>query len=326
MNAARDHSRFDELAVGSALYALEPGDEQALAEHLPTCARCQQTQRDSLESLAIVAASLDGPMPPAHVLDRIHEAIGSPTTTQPEPEPELPTVADQPPLVVDGPTEAAAPVQADDRADGLDREHTVAAGPAARSTDLVEDHTRPQSAAGPQGKHRQGPGRGSRRVSRLRRLSEVAGAFVLVVAVAIGVTGYNHMRNQNDRANQVAAERSATIQQLVRDSSVATLADSTTGKPVAHVVNQNGKLEVVNDGLSVNDRQNSEYALWAIYGPRGPKLVGTFDVRQGDLGVQSVASVPAGFHNVTAMAVSKEPGRGRPTSPTTIKAMGAVTS
>jgi hypothetical protein len=35
-----DHQRYDELAVGWALHALEPEDEAAFARHLSGCARC----------------------------------------------------------------------------------------------------------------------------------------------------------------------------------------------------------------------------------------------------------------------------------------------
>ena len=36
------HQRFDELAVGHALGALEPGDEQDFLRHAASCARCDR--------------------------------------------------------------------------------------------------------------------------------------------------------------------------------------------------------------------------------------------------------------------------------------------
>ena len=42
VTAPDDHERFEELAVGHALSALEPEDEQVFREHLAACTRCQR--------------------------------------------------------------------------------------------------------------------------------------------------------------------------------------------------------------------------------------------------------------------------------------------
>jgi anti-sigma-K factor RskA len=55
------HARFDELAAGYALHALEPGDEQQFLSHAGHCPVCQQ----SLASYADVAAALAEAAPPA---------------------------------------------------------------------------------------------------------------------------------------------------------------------------------------------------------------------------------------------------------------------
>ena len=48
-----DHREFDELAVGWALHALEPEDEDAFAVHLPGCARCAETVAEATELMAM---------------------------------------------------------------------------------------------------------------------------------------------------------------------------------------------------------------------------------------------------------------------------------
>ena len=74
MNA---HDRYDELAVGHALDALEPSDEAEFLAHLPTCAACQtavSAHRDTLGHFAYAVESVD---PPASVLEGIRAGIGA---------------------------------------------------------------------------------------------------------------------------------------------------------------------------------------------------------------------------------------------------------
>ena len=42
MTRPDQHERFEELAAGHALGALEPEDEQAFLAHVPACARCER--------------------------------------------------------------------------------------------------------------------------------------------------------------------------------------------------------------------------------------------------------------------------------------------
>ena len=65
MNA---HDRFDELAVGHALSALEPEDEVVFLAHLPGCASCERAladHRETLGHLAYAAADEEPPPEPA---------------------------------------------------------------------------------------------------------------------------------------------------------------------------------------------------------------------------------------------------------------------
>ncbi|MCU1672142.1 MAG: putative transrane anti-sigma factor [Frankiales bacterium] len=62
MNAP--HERFEELAAGHALSALEPGDEAAFLGHLPSCAACQRAvaeHRETAAHLAYAAAPVELP-------------------------------------------------------------------------------------------------------------------------------------------------------------------------------------------------------------------------------------------------------------------------
>jgi anti-sigma-K factor RskA len=69
----QDHGRFDELAVGWALHALEPGDEAEFARHLPGCERCRATVAETSEVMAAMAVDL----PPAEPSDALRSRLSA---------------------------------------------------------------------------------------------------------------------------------------------------------------------------------------------------------------------------------------------------------
>ena len=70
-----DHETFDELAVGWALHALEPEDEDVFAAHLPGCSRCAHTVAETSEVMAAMAADLPRAEPSAQLRDRLAAAV-----------------------------------------------------------------------------------------------------------------------------------------------------------------------------------------------------------------------------------------------------------
>jgi len=73
MNA--DHQRYDELAVGWALHALEPDDEAEFARHLPGCVRCAETVRETTEVMGAMAADLPAAEPSDALRGRLRAAV-----------------------------------------------------------------------------------------------------------------------------------------------------------------------------------------------------------------------------------------------------------
>lgn len=69
------HVRFEELAVGHALSALEPEDEQAFLAHLPECGVCESALSEHLDTLGSLAFSTERSAPPASLLDGIRAGI-----------------------------------------------------------------------------------------------------------------------------------------------------------------------------------------------------------------------------------------------------------
>lgn len=70
-----EHSHFDELAVGHALSALEPGEEVAFVTHLPSCAYCERSVAEHALTLSHLAYGAQDAEPPASLLEGIRAGI-----------------------------------------------------------------------------------------------------------------------------------------------------------------------------------------------------------------------------------------------------------
>ena len=156
-----------------------------------------------------------------------------------------------------------------------------------------------------------------------------AAAVVLVVAIG-GLTAANQsLRAERDSARAAAAaqaEREAAVADVLHDAgtpgvSHAVLAGE-QGGIVGLVVDDGTGPRVLTTGLGPNDTAEEVYVLWGLAGGT-PQPLGTFDVGGQAPDVRSVPSAPeaapyAGF------AVSLEPGRTAPASPTRVVASGQV--
>ncbi|MCU1589517.1 MAG: uncharacterized protein JWP11_773 [Frankiales bacterium] len=72
------HVRFEELAAGHALHALEPGDEQVFLDHLATCPDCQRAVSSHTETLGHLAYAAEPAELPDGILAGIRREIGQP--------------------------------------------------------------------------------------------------------------------------------------------------------------------------------------------------------------------------------------------------------
>jgi hypothetical protein len=70
-----DHQRYDELAVGWALHALEPADEAEFARHLPGCARCAEIVAETTEVMGALATDLPPVAPSEGLRERLRAAL-----------------------------------------------------------------------------------------------------------------------------------------------------------------------------------------------------------------------------------------------------------
>ena len=97
MNA--DHQRYDELAVGWALHALEPDDEAEFSRHAPGCARCAATVAETTGLMGAMAADLPAAEPSEALRTRLRAAVEA---TEQVHHPAVPPVVASPPAVASG--------------------------------------------------------------------------------------------------------------------------------------------------------------------------------------------------------------------------------
>ena len=94
---------------------------------------------------------------------------------------------------------------------------------------------------------------------------------------------------------------------------------------MATVVARADQVQVVADGLPVNDTGDSTYVVWGM-DDGTPVPLGTFDVVTPQIDLRTVGSSTTGLDQYGAYAISIEPGREAPSTPTVVVANGEVDS
>ena len=290
-----DHALFDELAVGWALHSLEPEDEALFVRHLPDCARCARTVSETSEVMAALAADLPAAEPSARLGERLRAAVERTDQvrgTAPDDAPDLADLADLDDF--DEPVAEPAPPR---RATGFPAyEHVGAAGRQPAPT----------------------PWR--------RMLPSILVAAAVVVILALGT--WNVMLSEARTSAEAAARQQSEVVDKVLQPGQATIArlSDDGGHEVATVVARPGSVQVVTDGLAVNDRTRFVYVVWGMR-DSGAVPIGTFDVVRSQMDLNTVGSSDeSGLDGYPAYAISLEHGREAPTEPSDVVAQGQVTS
>jgi hypothetical protein len=284
-----EHEAFDELAVGWALHALEPEDEERFAAHLPACPRCRQTVRETSDVMGALAGDLPPVDPPERLRERLHAAVEE-TEQQPRPARGDERTPPVPPAVPDRP----APVY---------RFEPPASG--AHRAPFPVDAGDPRS-------------------SWRRVLPNALVAAAVAAFLALG-TWNVVLSSAREEAQAAVAEQAELVDALLTPGR-ATIAPLTAdGATVATVVAREGQVQVVTQGLRPNDVQDQTYVVWGT-GAGAAAALGTFDVTSPQPAVRTVVSGPSGLDAYTGYAVSLEPGRSAPPEPSDIVAEGEVPS
>ena len=284
-----EHEAFDELAVGWALHALEPEDEELFAAHLPTCPRCRQTVGETADVMGALAGDLPPVAPPERLRERLRAAVEE-TEQLSRPAREDERTPPVPPSVPDRP----APVY---------RFEPPATG--------AHRAPFPVPAVDP-------------RSSWRRVLPNALVAAAVAAILALG-TWNVVLSSAREEARAAAAEQAQLVDALLTPGQ-ATIAPLTAdGATLATVVAREGQVQVVTQGLRPNDVRDQTYVVWGLSGGT-PAPLGTFDVTSPQPALWTVDSAPSGLDVYTGYAVSLEPGRSAPPEPSDIVASGEVPS
>lgn len=286
MTGQRGGCARTEEAVGWALHALEPDEEMAVEHHIPTCPDCLAAVHDTDVVMTRLATAVEMVDPPARLRASILDITAG--TPQVMPTQRRSSPAGPPPMPPRIAPPAAAP-----------------RGPSAA----------PPAAVGPSG-----PGRA--RPFRPRRLVAVAAALATVVVVGgLGLRAVQ-LQQQVDTAAAQAGSTTELVRQLAQPGVSHALLARKDGTTVAAVVLLNGQRNVYSLGLPSNATDHT-YVLWGVKdASAAPQPLGAFDVASQDPGLRVVGA--AGKDAYAAYAVSLEPGRTPPTTPTDVVASGKL--
>ncbi len=284
-----EHETFDELAVGWALHALEPEDEELFAAHLPTCPRCRQTVTETTDVMGALVGDLPPVDPPERLRDRLRAAVEE-TEQLPRPAREDQRTPPVPPAVTDGPV----PV------------YRFEISPAGAHRAPV-----PAGAADPPSPWR-------------RVLPNALVAAAVAAILALG-TWNVVLDSAREEAQATAAEQAELVDALLVPGRATIAPLSAGGATVATVVARDGEVQVVSQGLAPNDVREQTYVVWGL-GPDAPTPLGTFDVTSPQPALRTVGSGASGSDAYTGYAVSLEPGRSAPPEPSAVVASGEVPS
>jgi anti-sigma factor RsiW len=293
-----EHHAWDELAVGWALQALEPEDEAAFARHLPDCPRCARTVAETYEVMAAMAQDLPPAEPSEELRDRLRAAVEETEQVRPA---EQPAAPDVPPRAVPADDPPAAP---------------LTPLPPSRFGNLRA----PLPIRTPD------PRPAWRRVLPTALVAAAVAAVLSLGVWNVAVTSdRDAARVTAAQQSRLAAERSQLLDALLAPGRATIAPLSDRGRQVATVVAREDRLQVMTTGLAVNDSRDSVYVVWGMTSDQ-PRAIGTFDVVTPQMDLRTVGSTATGLDQYDGYAISVEPGREAPSSPTDVVASGQVTS
>jgi Anti-sigma-K factor rskA len=153
------------------------------------------------------------------------------------------------------------------------------------------------------------------RTTRRRLVALAAAAVALVAFAGLGVR-VTQLQGQRDAEAARAQGLTQLVQQLGKPHALLAADDGTT---VAAVVLANGQRQVYTVSLAANAADHV-YVLWGVKGST-PEPLGTFDVATADRVMREVGASTQDAYQ--AYAISLEPGRTMPATPTQVVAKGA---
>jgi anti-sigma-K factor RskA len=300
-----DHARFDELAAGYALGALEPEDEWRFRSHASQCDRCRQALTDYSAVAAALAEAAPDVRPDPQLRARILTAAASSPQQPDEAAPQPDEAVPQP----DGHAFSAEPasiVAAGPEPTGVAPAEPELAGPITAGPGQAEPADTPLA-----------PVTDLRSRARARRL-KIATAAAAVIVAGAGTWGGLAAAGGSSPAATAGCVAASQCTQVV-------LTAAAGHQVVAgRVVVQGRAVWLRPAALPADDTARQIYVLWQLTGKHTPLAVGSFDVRAGSRTAIRIGTLAAPYSGTLAFAVSLEHGRTIPASPTRQVALGQV--
>jgi len=316
----RDHEEFDEFAVGWALRALEPDDESRFGKHLLDCSRCTQTVREAQDMTAAMAMAVPLEEPSEALRTRILAAVAAEPCDSELRDADLRDANLRDANLRDANLRDSGlrdPGFRDTERRGRERHESTVRRP-------DQSSSRPPPAAGASLRPARHLHRPRGRVRVIARGLALAAAFAFVVGLGVWIVD---LRDDRSVAQAVAARQADVLDQF-NDRGIYHVAPLQTsdGAAVGVVVVHDGAAKIMADGLPVNDAEREILVLWGMRSQLSPVALGTFDVVRSELDVRTVSSTSTGLDQYNGYAISREPGRQAPASPTELIATGTVGS
>jgi hypothetical protein len=292
---ARHQCAQVEQAVAWAMQALEPGDEDALAGHLPTCPVCREAVRETGDLMWAMAAGDEQTEPVPALRESLMATVVS--------TPQLPIGerrASWPPL---RPTPPRQPRWS------------------AEAASLMWNPPRPVIGAA----EADAAARDRRRTARRRRAAVLAATGLIAL---VGVGGLVFRAIGGPEAQQLAQAQARDAQRVLGEvkqpGSRHAMLNSPSGQPVAGLLLSSGQPQVASVVLEPNDVSRNTYVLWGVGDDGRPVAVGTFDTVAGDHALHPVGSPLGNAPSFDRYAISIERGRTAPDVPGLVIASGKV--
>lgn len=297
---APDHdSGFEEMAAGYALDALDPADEQAFLRHASECPDCTRTLASYREVAAAIASAVPRAAEPS---PRLAERIMATVLAELNP--------------------GRAPATPADAGTGPIGAGTGPADPAAAPGDAgagTAEQAGGQPDAAPEAPAQQGPPAEAVPLRPRRRWVRPATAAAAAALIAGGGIWAGLAASSGGSSPPTVA--TCQPQHGCFETSLSSL---TTHRPTAKVLVQGRTVWMVPTSMKANNTADQIYVLWQIAGKHLHAL-GGFDVHPGGAGTEiKIGQLAAPYHGTTEFAVSLEPGRTVPVSPTKVVSAGAV--
>ncbi|MGY2081993.1 anti-sigma factor domain-containing protein [Modestobacter sp. SYSU DS0657] len=308
-----DHRGWDELAVGWALHALEPEDENRFDAHLPGCGRCARTVAGTGQVMGALAADLSDAGSSDAGSSTAEPSTAEPSTAEPSD-----ALRDRLRAAVEVTEQVRHPAPAPARQPAPPAGRPGA--PAARAGDRPGGDGLELELEAP----RRG-GEPDLRPAWRRVLPTALAAAAVAAVLALGAWNVV-LAEDRDAARAEATQRAEVLDELLVPGRAAIVPlTGEDGRQIATVVVREGQVQVLTTGLAPNDRTDSTYVAWGV-AEGSAVAIGEFDVVSPQMELRTVGSAATGLDEYGEYAISVEPGRQVPSEPTEIVANGQVTS